>query len=101
VIEHLLEVATAKVTEAQAKSENTTMDAIEDLEAYETPESIMMKAIMSGDSTEKSDREIMMPWMKFLWDTYRTVLDILRNNTRLEALYQVHLNTKKEIVRLF
>jgi translation initiation factor 3 subunit A len=28
------------------------------------------------------------PWLKFLWETYRTVLDIFKNNARLETMYQ-------------
>ncbi|KAI3844640.1 hypothetical protein MKX03_026742 [Papaver bracteatum] len=34
-----------------------------------------------------SDRELVTLWFKFLWETYRMVLEILCNNFLLEALY--------------
>jgi hypothetical protein len=49
-----------------------------------------MLSYVSGEKgKERSDRELVTPWFKFLWETYRTVLEILRNNSKLEALYAV------------
>ena len=47
----------------------------------------MQAAISSEESKERSDRELIKPWLSFLWDAYRTVLDIIRNNSKLERLY--------------
>ena len=61
---------------------------MDDLEAIETPESILLSTVSGEQSRDRTDRAIVTPWLKFLWETYRTVLEILKNNARLEVMYQ-------------
>lgn len=58
-----------------------------DLEAEATPESIMLSTMTEEGEKERTDREMVVPWLKFLWETYRAVLDILKTNTKLEHVY--------------
>jgi translation initiation factor 3 subunit A len=96
VLKTFIELAEAKVKNAQIKAdevqsslETTAATAsIDDLEASETPESILLSTVSGEQSRDRTDRAIVTPWLKFLWETYRTVLDILRNNARLEIMYQ-------------
>lgn len=89
-------MAEQKVTEAQAKAdeiqsslESTAPSSnVEDLEAIETPETILLATVSGEQSKDRTDRAIVTPWLKFLWETYRTVLEILKNNARLEVMYQ-------------
>lgn len=92
-----IELAEQKVTEAQAKADQvqSTIDTatstnlnIDDLEATETPETILLATVSGEQSKDRTDRAIVTPWLKFLWETYRTVLEILKNNARLEIMYQ-------------
>lgn len=64
---------------------------VADLEAEKSPEDLMLSFVSGEKGKERVDRELVTPWFKFLWETYRTVLDILRNNSKLEALYAVRL----------
>jgi translation initiation factor 3 subunit A len=65
-----------------------SLDDIEDLDASETPETLLL-AMVSDEGTESRTKKVVLaPWVKFLWEAYRTVLDILKNNSKLEALYQ-------------
>ncbi|KAM0301134.1 hypothetical protein ACHAPM_005352 [Fusarium culmorum] len=96
VLKKFIELAVEKVTAAQQKADEVqeSIDAtagtsnIDDLEATETPESILLATVSGEQSRDRTDRAIVTPWLKFLWEAYRTVLDILRNNARLEILYQ-------------
>ncbi|KAF2820079.1 eukaryotic translation initiation factor 3 110 kDa subunit [Ophiobolus disseminans] len=96
VFKRFIELAEQKVTEAQAKADevqstletSTQTQNIDDLEASETPESILLSTVSGEQSRDRTDRAIVTPWLKFLWETYRTVLDIFKNNARLELMYQ-------------
>ncbi|PNS13832.1 hypothetical protein CAC42_1323 [Sphaceloma murrayae] len=96
VFRKFIELAEQKVTEAQAKADEVTSEAdrekalanVGDLEASETPESILLSTVSGEQSKDRTDRAIVTPWLKFLWETYRTVLDIFKNNARLEVMYQ-------------
>jgi translation initiation factor 3 subunit A len=85
--EEKVKTAQAKADEVQSTLE-TTASTVDDLEASETPESILLSTVSGEQSRDRTDRAIVTPWLKFLWETYRTVLDILRNNARLEIMYQ-------------
>lgn len=92
-----IELSEQKVTEAQAKADEIQSSLepsasgganVDDLEATETPESILLSTVSGEQSKDRTDRAIVTPWLKFLWETYRTVLEILKNNARLETMYQ-------------
>ncbi|KAL8544735.1 hypothetical protein ACS0TY_005097 [Phlomoides rotata] len=88
VIKHFMQLATEKAENArnQGQASEEALD-IDDLEADKRPEDLMLSYVSGEKGKDRSDRELVTPWFKFLWETYRTVLDILRNNSRLEALY--------------
>lgn len=97
VFRRFIELAEEKVTQAQAQADEvsaqgeagtTSLANVDDLESMETPESILLSTVSGEQSRDRTDRAIVTPWLKFLWEAYRTVLDIFKNNARLEVMYQ-------------
>ncbi|KAJ1974312.1 eukaryotic translation initiation factor 3 subunit A [Dimargaris verticillata] len=87
VIAELIELAEAGVKDAQSKADKLNVEKIDDLEATESPESILLSVVSEDQDKDRTDRGVVTPWLKFLWETYRNLLDTLRNNTRLETSY--------------
>ncbi|KIO32427.1 hypothetical protein M407DRAFT_4574 [Tulasnella calospora MUT 4182] len=89
VIKKFIALCDAKVQEAQEQASKVVgLGDVDDLEASETPESILLGAVSGDQSKDRTDRALVTPWLKFLWEAYRTALETLKNNNRLEAIYQ-------------
>ncbi|KAJ4849474.1 Eukaryotic translation initiation factor 3 subunit A [Turnera subulata] len=88
VIKYFMHLATERAEQArsQALALEEALD-VDDLEADRRPEDLMLSYVSGEKGKDRSDRELVTPWFKFLWETYRTVLEILRNNSKLETLY--------------
>ncbi|KAF7290300.1 Eukaryotic translation initiation factor 3 subunit A [Mycena chlorophos] len=88
VITRFVKLADDKVKDAQEKAAVKVAVDVDDLEASETPESILLGAVSGDQSKDRMDRALVTPWLKFLWESYRTSLETLKNNARLEHIYQ-------------
>jgi translation initiation factor 3 subunit A len=79
-------MAEKRTEAAQAQSSAAVVD-IDDLDNITTPESILMSAVCGEDAQDRSDRTILLPWVKFLWESYCQCLELLKVNSHCEALY--------------
>jgi translation initiation factor 3 subunit A len=90
VITYLMDLSEARATDARNKADRVALAAaakISDLDQEETPESIMLSSMTEDGAKDRTDREVVVPWLKFLWETYRGILDLLNKNARFEKVY--------------
>ena len=93
VILHLMSAAEHRCKLAQERAnqlaavEEQKADGVEDLDATSTPQSILLSTMNTDPEQTQRETSLVLPHLKFLWETYRAILDILRSNSKLEQLY--------------
>jgi translation initiation factor 3 subunit A len=52
-----------------------------------SPQAILLSTMSTDPAKSQRDIALLLPALKFLWEIYRSVLDILRSNSKLEHVY--------------
>ncbi len=86
VIKKLVELSEERLATAVKQAAQVSVEKIEDLE--EEMEASAWCRPLAEDAKERADRELVVPWFRFLWEVYRVVLDICRHNNKLELVYK-------------
>ncbi|EDQ87212.1 uncharacterized protein MONBRDRAFT_33388 [Monosiga brevicollis MX1] len=91
VVRYYLKTAEDKVAEAwqqsQLRDATNVNDEIDDLEEAQTPEQVLLAAVSADGETERANRVQLMPWLRYLWEAYRAVLELLRHHSKMEHAY--------------
>merc|ERR1719491_2756572 len=86
VVQKFRKLAEEKVNEAR-KLQDSNAAEMGDLDEMEAPQTILLRAIQAGDTRQQSQDKDVTVHFRFLWDTYKVVLDVLKSNIRLEEVY--------------
>ena len=49
--------------------------------------SLLLSTVSGEGAKERTDRVVLTPWVKFLWESYRNMLELLKNNPTSLSVY--------------
>lgn len=83
-----IDLVEKKMASEQAKADEIQKEEEDDdLDGGITPENLLISIYENDQSVGGFNDEAVTSWMKFTWESYRAVLDLLRNNSHLEITY--------------
>ena len=87
VIRYLVAKAEEKCTSAKAEADVEEIGGDSEDGFAASPQAILLSTMSTDPAQSQRDSALLMPSLRFLWETYRAVLDILRSNSKLEHVY--------------
>lgn len=87
VILYLFEIAENKAKDARGQILTWKRVPGTDLGFGESLESVMLSSMSEESSKERTDEEIIVPWLNFLWEMYRAVLELLNKSPKFDKVY--------------
>lgn len=111
VIRYLLKKAEAKCSAAKAAADvvantDTTASAgaILSMDGEDDgiePQALLLSSMSTDPAKNQRDSLLVLPSIKFLWEIYRAVLDILRSNSKLEHVYHAAATGALKFCRVY
>lgn len=86
VARKFIDIVEKKIANEQAKEEERHVD-VDDLEGGVTPENLLISIYEEDQSVGGFNDETFTSWVRFTWESYRSVLELVRNNSQLEITY--------------
>lgn len=86
VARKFIDIVEKRIANEQAKEEERHVD-VDDLEGGITPENLLISIYEEDQSVGGFNDETFTSWVRFTWESYRSVLELVRNNSQLEITY--------------
>ncbi|KAK5782298.1 translation initiation factor eIF3 core subunit a PWA37_005298 [Arxiozyma heterogenica] len=86
VARKFIDIVEKRIVNEQAKEEERHVD-LDDLEGGITPENLLISIYEEDQSVGGFNDETFTSWVRFTWESYRSVLELVRNNSQLEITY--------------
>ncbi|EDO17027.1 hypothetical protein Kpol_1065p43 [Vanderwaltozyma polyspora DSM 70294] len=87
VARKFIDCVETKMAFEHLKAEESQTEEDDDLEGGVTPENLLKSVYIQDQSVAGFNDEVVTSWLKFTWESYRAVLDLVRNNSQLEITY--------------
>jgi len=80
------ELSEAQFNKVYNEADKKLSVEIDDLDAEEDPATLMLNSVKSSNAF--TDKEKLIPSIKFLWEAYKNILETLKTSSKLEDFYR-------------